>query len=296
MTPTDLLMQFVLSNIDDELMKNKSDACRRNADLLGRTMAAISNSARKADCPCGWMAIGVNDDRTVGGTSFLSTVEEKQWFDAFMLQNSSGSFRIGSINEVEYHGKRVVLIEIQAASKMATWKGETMDLNGDNTVNLGKLNSAEAYLEFQSIVKKFKAQALTGANRKYVSFDFKKLSAPSSQKSALVSAVEKSGPSARDKQALAQFFASDEVCNTFINDIAGKSTTDEVAKSVVHQVKYGYIEDRIVVKANFIECLLPFLSGSLKVPAIRKQINTRLESLGIKTVVSRKRKPKSDTK
>lgn len=91
-----------------------------NADpqMIGRLISAMSNSARLADQSFAYVLWGMRDtDRSVSGTSFepSSQVQQSQPLDFWLAQRLQPDIGF-SFRSIDYHGARLVLLEIPAAA------------------------------------------------------------------------------------------------------------------------------------------------------------------------------------
>lgn len=89
-----------------------------NPQLIGKLISALSNAARVADQPFGYVLWGVRDgDHAVVGTVFESTgqIHQEQPLEFWLAQRLQPAIAF-SFKTIDYHGQRLVLLEIPAAA------------------------------------------------------------------------------------------------------------------------------------------------------------------------------------
>jgi predicted HTH transcriptional regulator len=96
---------------------------QNNADpaMIGKLISALSNAARLADQPFSYVLWGVHDaDHSVTGTTFdpSSQMEQRQPLELWLAQRLQPDIAFCFRPIENYHGKRLVLLEIPAAAPM----------------------------------------------------------------------------------------------------------------------------------------------------------------------------------
>lgn len=96
-----------------EFKENNTDA-----QMIGKRISAMSNAARLADKPFAYMLWGVrDDDHAAIGTTFepSSQKQQNQPLELWLAQHLQPAIAF-AFKPVEYHGKRMMLLEIPAAA------------------------------------------------------------------------------------------------------------------------------------------------------------------------------------
>jgi ATP-dependent DNA helicase RecG len=93
-----------------------------NPDVIGKRLSALSNGARLCDKPKGYLAYGISDStREIVGTKFKGKIERVKGQELqFWLSKVLDPCPEINFLEVDLNGKKVVLIEVEPASKTPT--------------------------------------------------------------------------------------------------------------------------------------------------------------------------------
>ena len=117
-----------------EFKENNADA-----QLIGKLVSALSNAARLADQPFGYVLWGVRDaDHAAAGTTFepASQMQQGQPLELWLAQRLQPAIAF-NFKSLGYHGVRLVLLEIPAAaSSPVEWERQAFIRIGSTTPRL----------------------------------------------------------------------------------------------------------------------------------------------------------------
>ena len=119
----------MLADVETEVVEFKEAKNRFSTDELGRYFSALSNESNLRNLECGWLLLGVSDDRTICGTNFckeatVPSVGLRKLKHA-IADNTNGRLSFEEVYELELEGKRVVAFQVPPATfaTPTTWKG-----------------------------------------------------------------------------------------------------------------------------------------------------------------------------
>ena len=138
MTHDDLLMildELRAMPVETEWLEFKE--AKRNYDFakLGRYFSSIANEANLKDREYGWLLFGVEDkSHEIVGTSYRSDPKQLESLKKEVADKTSGRITFLDIFEVWGDGKRVLMLQIPAASKGApvAWDGHYYGRDGES--------------------------------------------------------------------------------------------------------------------------------------------------------------------
>jgi len=115
-----------------EFKENNTDAV-----MIGKQISALSNAARLADKACAWMLWGVRDsDHAAIGTTFEPSrkKQDKQPLELWLTQRLRPAVAF-TFTSLDYHGVRLVLLEIPAAT------GSPVEFDRQTYIRIGSATS-----------------------------------------------------------------------------------------------------------------------------------------------------------
>ncbi|NNN10226.1 MAG: transcriptional regulator [Acidimicrobiaceae bacterium] len=140
MTPKELaaLLDRLIADWENEVVEFKTASNQFSADKTGQYVSAMANEANLRGQAFAWLVHGIDDSRQVAGTTYLSTEQQRQSLKHHVQQSIDQGLTIREIYEVQYHGKRVVLLEIPAAPNgiPISWKGDYRARAGESLAPL----------------------------------------------------------------------------------------------------------------------------------------------------------------
>ena len=111
---------------------------KQNFDLenLGRYVSALANEANLANRPCGWLVLGVRDQRDAAsglrpivGSTFKADAKAMNGLKQFVAEGTAPSITFAQVLEVQHPdaqpGSRVLMLGIPAAPRgsAVAWRG-----------------------------------------------------------------------------------------------------------------------------------------------------------------------------
>lgn len=111
------LLDRLIAGWENEVVEFKGAGNQYSADKTGEYVSALSNEANLRGLPCGWIVLGVSNSREVTGTKYLADAERRQRLKLHVQQSIDQGLTIREIHEVDYSGKRVLMLEIPAAPR-----------------------------------------------------------------------------------------------------------------------------------------------------------------------------------
>ena len=94
-------------------------------DKLGKYFSALSNEANLKKEKYGWLIFGVNDKHQVIGTNYRPNQASLDSLKKEVADQTNGDITLEQVNEIEYLGKRVLMLQIPPAPRgiPVSWKG-----------------------------------------------------------------------------------------------------------------------------------------------------------------------------
>ena len=157
----ELLNKLLQSPTETEVLEFKKAENQFDTDKLGRYFSALSNEANLAGKPEAWMLLGVNNDKTIVGT----TISEKllNHFKKEIASNTSPTISFIQIHSVNTPQGKVLMLQIPAAPKgmPVAWKSIFYARDGESLtgLNIEKIERIRA----QQIVQDWSAQIISNA-------------------------------------------------------------------------------------------------------------------------------------
>lgn len=124
------LVRRLLMDVETEVVEYKEAKNNYSLDKLGRYFSALGNEANLRHAECGWLLLGVTNNREICGTHWYQEEQipsvglRKLKHDVAEYTNERNTFE--EIYEFEMEGKRVIAFQIPPApfASPITWKGE----------------------------------------------------------------------------------------------------------------------------------------------------------------------------
>lgn len=124
------LVRRLLMDVETEVVEYKEAKNNYSLDKLGRYFSALGNEANLRHAECGWLLLGVTNNREICGTHWYQEEQipsvglRKLKHDIAEYTNERNTFE--EIYEFEMEGKRVIAFQIPPApfASPITWKGE----------------------------------------------------------------------------------------------------------------------------------------------------------------------------
>lgn len=136
------LIRQLLIGVETEIVEFKQAKRNYDFDDLGRYFSALSNEANLRKAEYGWLLFGVRNDKTICGSTYRQEVQVpsiglhklKHELSAY----TNGGMTMEEVYEVTMEGKRVVALQIPAATfaTPTTWKGVPWSRENESLVQM----------------------------------------------------------------------------------------------------------------------------------------------------------------
>lgn len=135
-----LLDQLIGSDTETEVLEFKEARNQYDKNKLGKYFSALSNEANLKNKSCGWLLLGIDNNKQIVGTSISDA--QLNDYKAEVASQTSPSLNFRDAHRVDVRGKKVIMLEIPAAPQgiPVAWKGHYYGRDGES---LGGLNIEE---------------------------------------------------------------------------------------------------------------------------------------------------------
>lgn len=135
-------LKHLLTCSENETIEFKEAKHQFDKKELGKYVSALSNEANLKNIASGWLILGIKDDKTLVGTEFCRSLDEKNELKRYVSEQSN--CYIQEIYDAIIDGKRILFFQIPAADKgtPTSWKGHYYGRDGSSLVAL-KLSKIE---------------------------------------------------------------------------------------------------------------------------------------------------------
>lgn len=157
------ILNYLLSQAENEVVEFKTAENQFDRDKLGRYFSALSNEANLRDKDFAWMVLGVSNDKQFIGTSFVSTEKAIQGLKHEIAENATGNLTYREIVPITVEGKRILLFKIPASPHniVTYWKRIAYGRDGESLVPLSQDKIDD--IRYQSPVSDWTARIVADA-------------------------------------------------------------------------------------------------------------------------------------
>ena len=158
----DILDNLLALSTENEVVEFKEAKTQFDKDKLGQYFSALSNEANLKSVNSAWFILGVNNDKTIVGT----TINDKQLneYKNEIAQHTSPRLSFELTERLNINGKLVILCKIPAApqGQPVAWKGHYYGRDGES---LGALHDDERdRIKIQNTALDWSAQIIPDAS------------------------------------------------------------------------------------------------------------------------------------
>lgn len=133
----EMVMRLISAGPEDEVLEFKEKKNGFDKDELGQYYSALANEATLRNKECAWILFGVKNDRTIIGTTVLSTKDQISSIKLNISNFTTNRAGFIEIYVVKIDNKRVVLFQIpQSPGVVMTYKGTAYGREGESLVSL----------------------------------------------------------------------------------------------------------------------------------------------------------------
>lgn len=133
----EVVMRLISSGPEDEVLEFKEKKNGFDKDELGQYYSALANEATLRNKECAWILFGVKNDRSIIGTTVLSTKDQISSVKLDISNFTTNRAGFIEIYVVKIDNKRVVLFQIpQSPGVVMTYKGTAYGREGESLVGL----------------------------------------------------------------------------------------------------------------------------------------------------------------
>lgn len=136
--PEELLRELLALGKETEWLEFKEAKTKYDFDKLGRYFSALCNESNLKSQKCGWLILGVSDDRRIVGTVFRSHAGNLEQLKSDVAQHTTSNLTFIEIHELILQEGRVLMFQIPPAPAglPVAWKGHWWARDGESLVPL----------------------------------------------------------------------------------------------------------------------------------------------------------------
>ena len=113
----DILQGLLAMQAENEIVEFKEAKNDFDFRKLGKYFSALSNEANLKRKPSAWLVFGVNNQRQLVGTGYRICRSDLDRLKGEVANKTTNRITFIEIHELQYDGKRALLLEIPAAPK-----------------------------------------------------------------------------------------------------------------------------------------------------------------------------------